>query len=215
MSPGASCQDSRARRAIPWAPHYSKISIASYFSAAADAAGAHGIALRARESWHDAPGLIAALASRVTAARHEAADPSSAMTVFTAHSLPERILSWHDPYPDQLLRTSTLVASAAGISRWRFAYQSASPTGERWLGPDLLEVLRDLAAGGTREVVVCPVGFVSDHLEVLFDIDVEAREVADSVGLRLLRTASLNTASDFLAVLAALATELLDAEPAS
>ena len=199
--------------AFALAPHYSKISIASYFSAAAEAAGAHGLALRARESWHDHPGLIAALAARVAAALRHAADPEDAAIVFTAHSLPERILSWHDPYPEQLLQTSTLVASAAGISRWRFAYQSASHTGEPWLGPDLLDALRDLAAGGAREVVVCPVGFVADHLEVLFDIDVEAHEVAETLGLRLIRTASLNAAPDFLAVLAALAAELLHPEP--
>jgi len=200
----------RRLAALALAPHYSKVSIASYFSAAADAADAHGLALCARESWHDHPELVAALASRVAQALRGVADPAAATVIFTAHSLPERILSWHDPYPDQLLHTSALVASRAGASRWRFAYQSASHTGEPWLGPDLLDVLRDLAAGGAEDVVICPVGFVSDHLEVLFDIDVEAREAADSLGLRLIRTASLNDASDFLAVLAALATELLD-----
>jgi ferrochelatase len=198
--------------ALALAPHYSRMSIASYFSAAADAAGAHGIALRTRESWHDHPGFIATLASRVQTALRGTADPASAAIVFTAHSLPERILSWHDPYPEQLLQTSALTAAAAGVSRWRFAYQSASHTGEPWLGPDLLDVLRDLAAGGSKDVVVCPVGFVSDHLEVLFDIDVEAREIADSLGLRLIRTASLNDASDFLAILAGLAADLLDEE---
>lgn len=200
--------------AVALAPHYSKVSIASYFSAAAEASAAHGITVRARESWHDHPGLIAALAARVRTALAGAADPAAVETVFTAHSLPQRILSWGDPYPDQLLQTSALVAASAGTAQWRFAFQSASRTGEPWLGPDLLDVLRELAAAGRREVLVCPVGFVADHLEVLFDIDVEARELAGALGLRFSRTASLNDGADFLVVLAALAAELLDGEGA-
>jgi len=201
--------------ALALAPHYSKVSIASYFSAAAEASAAHGLSLRMRESWHDHPGLIAALAARVRVALGGASDPAAVETIFTAHSLPERILSWDDPYPTQLLQTSALVAASAGVTRWRFAFQSASHTGEPWLGPDLLDALRELAAGVSREVLVCPVGFVADHLEVLFDIDVEARELADALGLRLIRTASLNDGADFLAVLAALAGDLLDGEGAS
>jgi len=201
--------------ALALAPHYSKESIASYFSAAADASAAHGISLRTRESWHDHPLLVAAIASRVQAALAAASDPAVVETVFTAHSLPRRILSWGDPYPDQLLQTSALVASSAALGQWRFAFQSASRTGEPWLGPDLLDVLRELAEDGRREILLCPVGFVADHLEVLFDIDVEAQELAHSLGLRLWRTASLNDGADFLAALAALATDLLDEEAAS
>lgn len=201
--------------AVALAPHYSKVSIASYFSAAAEASAAHGITVRTRESWHDHPGLIAALAARVRTALAGAAEPAAVETVFTAHSLPQRIRSWGDPYPDQLLQTSALVAASAGVAQWRFAYQSASRTGEPWLGPDLLDVLRELADAGRREVLVCPVGFVADHLEVLFDIDVEARELAGALGLRFSRTASLNDGADFLVVLAALAAELLDGEGAS
>jgi ferrochelatase len=196
--------------ALALAPHYSKVSIASYFSAAAEAAASRGIRVRARESWHDHPGLIAALAARVRTAVAALADAPDGEVVFTAHSLPERILSWGDPYPGQLRQTSSLVAEAAGVTRWRFAFQSASHTGEAWLGPDLLDVIRDLAAQRRRNVVVCPVGFVSDHLEVLFDVDIEAREAAASAGLHLRRTASLNDDDDFLAVLAELARDLLD-----
>jgi ferrochelatase len=205
-----------ARRvaALALAPHYSKISIASYFSAAADAAAPHGLHVRARESWHAHPGLVAALAARVRTALAGVRAPRDAVTVFTAHSLPARILAWGDPYPQQLRETSTLVAAAAGCANWQFAFQSASPTGEPWLGPDLLEVLTDLAASGAQDVVVCPVGFVADHLEVLYDIDVEARERADSLGIRLHRAPSLNDGEDFLAVLASLTAELLDGEGA-
>jgi len=201
--------------ALALAPHYSKLSIASYFSAAAEASAAHGLSLRMRESWHDHPGFIAALAARLRVALAAASDRASVETIFTAHSLPHRILSWSDPYPDQLLQTSALVAASAGVTRWRFAFQSASHTGEPWLGPALLDVLREFAGGGAREVLVCPVGFVADHLEVLFDIDVEARELAHALGLCLTRTASLNDGADFLTVLAALAAELLDGEGAS
>ena len=196
--------------ALALAPHYSKVSIASYFSTAAEAAASLGLSLRTRESWHDHPGFIAGLADRVRAALRGAHDPASVETIFTAHSLPERILSWGDPYPDQLLQTSALVAASAGLSRWRLAFQSASHTGEPWLGPHLLDVLRERAGGGAREILVCPVGFVADHLEVLFDIDVEARDLAQELGVRLMRTPSLNDGADFLAVLAALASELLD-----
>jgi len=158
------------------APHYSRLSVASYFSVAGEEAAARGIALHTVESWHDHPGFITAVASRVQAALARFPSPAGVEVVFTAHSLPRRIRTWGDPYPEQLARTSELVASAAGVPSWRFAYQSASHTGEPWLGPDLLEVLRALAAAGRREVVVCPVGFVADHLEVLYDIDIEAQD---------------------------------------
>jgi ferrochelatase len=158
---------------------------------------------------------VAALAARVRTALERGRVPGDVVTVFTAHSLPERILSWGDPYPQQLRETSALVAAAAGCARWQFAFQSASHTGEPWLGPDLLDVLEELAAAGVREVVVCPVGFVADHLEVLFDIEVEARERAESLGIDLYRAPSLNDGEDFLEVLASLASELLDGEEPS
>lgn len=202
----------RSAAALALAPHYSKVSVASYFSAAREEADRAGIALRAVESWHDSPRFIAALASRlrVTVGRFGPADRVD--VIFTAHSLPQRILDWNDPYPRQLRRTCELVASSAGILSWRFAYQSASQTGEPWLGPDLLSVLDQLAAAGRREVVVCPVGFVADHLEVLYDIDVEAKEAAAELGLRLQRVPSLNDGADFIAALADLAAGVLGSE---
>ncbi|MDQ7843336.1 MAG: ferrochelatase [Armatimonadota bacterium] len=200
--------------ALALAPHYSRLSVAGYFSAAREAAAAHGIALRAVESWHDHPGFIAALAARLRRALARCASPEEAEVVFTAHSLPERIRTWDDPYPVQLMRTCDLVAALATLPSWRLAYQSASHTGEPWLGPDLLAVLRALAAEGRRQVVVCPVGFVADHLEVLYDIDVEAREVAASLGLRLERAPSLNAEPDFIAALADLITRAFREEGA-
>jgi len=198
--------------ALALAPHYSRLSVASYFSVAREAAATHGMILRAIESWHDHPGFIAALAARLRRALARCSSPDEAAVVFTAHSLPERIRAWDDPYPEQLLRTCELVASAVALRSWRFAYQSASQTGEPWLGPDVPEVLRELAAEGRRQVVLCPVGFVADHLEVLYDLDVEAREVAASLQVHLERAPSLNAEPDFIAALADLVTRALRAE---
>lgn len=191
------------------APQYSRMSIASYFSTASEAAEAQGIRLRAIESWHDHPGFIAALATRVREALARFPDPHAVEVVFTAHSLPQRILAWNDPYPAQLRATSGLAARASEVHASRFAYQSASHTGEPWLGPDLLEVLRALAGEGRREIVVCPVGFVADHLEVLYDIDVEAAALAHELGIRLERVPSLNDGADFIEALADIVSEAL------
>ena len=102
--------------------------------------------------------------------------------VFTAHSLPARILDEGDPYRDELLETARLVAESAGAQEWSFSFQSESPTGEPWLGPDILEHLNELAACDVRDVVVCPIGFVADHLEIRWDLDVEAAEKARELG---------------------------------
>ena len=177
------------------APHYSRLSIGGYRErlekALADRAG-----LVLVESWHDDPAFIDALAERVRG--------TDAWVVFTAHSLPERILYEGDPYRDQLLETARLVAERAGVERWSFAFQSASPTGEPWLGPDVLEELERLRAEGVSKVLGAPVGFVSDHLEILWDLDVEARERAAELGLEWARTESLNDEPAFVHALAEL-----------
>ena len=129
--------------------------------------------------------------------------------VFTAHSLPARILADGDPYREQLLETSRLVAERAGLDGWSFGFQSASPTGEPWLGPDILDELGRLHEAGVRSVLVAPVGFVSDHLEILWDLDVEARERAAVLGLQLERIESLNDDPAFIRALAALVEERL------
>jgi len=185
---------------IVLAPHYSSLSIAGYRERLEDALDGRA-ELAFVESWHDHEPFIAVLADRVRGAETH--------VVFTAHSLPERILAAGDPYRDQLLETSRLVAERAGVERWSFAFQSASPTGEPWLGPDILEELDALHQRGVRSVLLAPVGFVSDHLEILWDLDVEARERAAELGLELDRIESLNDDPAFIRALAALARQTL------
>ena len=175
------------------APHYSRLSIAGYRERLESALQGRA-ELVFVESWHDHEPFLDVLASRVRG--------FDGHVVFTAHSLPERILRDGDPYRDQLLETSRLVAERAGLADWSFAFQSASATGEPWLGPDILEELQTLAANGERRVLVCPVGFVSDHLEILWDLDIEAREKAAEVGLELERIESLNDDPEFVRTLA-------------
>jgi len=175
------------------APHYSRLSIAGYRERLENALQGRA-ELVFVESWHDHEPFLDVLASRVRG--------FDGHVVFTAHSLPERILRDGDPYRDQLLETSRLVAERAGLADWSFAFQSASATGEPWLGPDILEELQTLAANGERRVLVCPVGFVSDHLEILWDLDIEAREKAAEVGLELERIESLNDDPEFVRALA-------------
>ena len=122
--------------------------------------------------------------------------------LFTAHSLPQRILEAGDPYPDQLAETAAALAERAGVERWSVAWQSAGRTADPWIGPDVLDVLRERSAAGTRAVVVCSCGFVADHLEVLYDLDIEAQGVADELGLAFARTASPNADPAFTRTLA-------------
>ena len=129
---------------------------------------------------------------------------SDAHIVFTAHSLPARILELGDPYKDQLLETSRLVAERAGLSSWSFSFQSESATGEPWLGPDILDHLDDLHERGVREVLVCPVGFVADHLEIRWDLDHEGAEKAQELGLGFGRIEMPNANPAFVRVLAGL-----------
>lgn len=174
------------------APHFSQLSVGEYEARVAAAAAEHGVPSSAIRSWHDLPELVDALAARVTAATGGDPAADDLIVLFSAHSLPRRILEAGDPYPGQLRETAALVAEAAGIRHWQTAWQSAGRTPEPWLGPDLCELLPSLAANGVRRVVVCPAGFTSDHLEVLYDIDIEARGVAADNGLELVRTESIN-----------------------
>jgi protoporphyrin/coproporphyrin ferrochelatase len=180
---------------IVLAPHYSQLSIAGYRDRL-EAALAGRAELRFVDSWHTLGPYLDALADRVRGfAGH---------VVFTAHSLPARILANGDPYRDQLLETARLVAERAGLAEWSFAFQSASATGEPWLGPDILEELEALQGRGVRRVRLCPIGFVSDHLEILWDLDVEARELAAKLGIELDRIDSLNDDPEFIRGLAEL-----------
>ena len=185
------------------APHYSAMSIGDYSRRARRAAEEVGWSgeLEIVESWHLEPGYISLLAQRVREAAAALADVEP-VVVFTAHSLPERILQAKDPYPDQLRETADAVAAEAGLGRWRVGWQSAGRTSDPWLGPDLLEILEEEAEKGTAGIVVCPCGFVADHLEVLYDIDIEAQAMAEKLGIRLNRTTSPNTDPAFLDTLA-------------
>ncbi len=175
------------------APHYSSLSIEKYRGLFAEAVGDRA-ELRFVERWGDEPGFVELLAERVRDA--------GAHVVFTAHSLPARILDEGDPYRDELLETGRLVAEAAGVEEWSFSFQSESPTGEPWLGPDILDHLADLQGRGVRDVLVCPVGFVADHLEIRQDIDIEAVERAGELGLRLRRIEMPNDDPALVRVLA-------------
>ncbi len=175
------------------APHFSRMSIGGYHRQLAEA-----LADRAElvfiASYHAYEPFIELLAERL--------GDTDAHVVFTAHSLPERILAGGDPYKDQLLQTSRLVAERAGIRNWSFAFQSESSTGEPWLGPDILDELERLHSEGVTKVLIEPIGFVADHLEIYWDIDIEAREKAAELGLELERTESLNDDPAFVRVLA-------------
>ena len=184
------------------APHYSALSIKGYRDQLEQALDGRS-ELRFVESWHDEPGFIDVLAGKVRSV--------DAHVVFTAHSLPARILAQGDPYKDQLLETARLVAERAGVAEWSFSFQSESPTGEPWLGPDILDHLRALHADGVRRVLVCPVGFVSDHLEIRWDIDVEAMELAAELGLELSRIEMPNDEPAFVAALAGIVRRTLQA----
>jgi protoporphyrin/coproporphyrin ferrochelatase len=178
------------------APHYSSLSIEKYREQLVSAVAGRA-EIRFVERWGDHPGLVALLAERLVTDRHK-------HVIFTAHSLPARILAEGDPYKDELLETSRLVAEQAGVEEWSFSFQSESPTGEPWLGPDILDHLEALAADGVREVLVAPIGFVADHLEIRWDIDVEAQEKASELGIGLDRIGLPNADPAFVRVLAGL-----------
>jgi protoporphyrin/coproporphyrin ferrochelatase len=185
------------------APHYSALSIQGYRDQL-EAALAGRAELRFVESWHDDPGFIDVLADKVRG--------TDAHVVFTAHSLPQRILDTGDPYVEQLQDTARLIAERAALRDWSFSFQSESPTGEPWLGPDILDHLRVLDA---PRVLICPVGFVSDHLEIRWDIDVEAAELARELGIELERIEMPNAEPAFVRVLAGIVRRALSVPSAA
>jgi ferrochelatase len=184
------------------APHYSAFSVGEYQRRAAEAGSARGLAVAGIDHWHLEPAYLDFLADATREAR--AGLPPKHTVLFTAHSLPERVLVG-DPYPEQLRESAAAVAERLALSPsgWDLGWQSAGRTPEPWRGPDVLEVIRDLGATGDCDgVLVCPQGFTSDHLEILYDLDVEARRVAADVGLGFARTRSMNDAPAVIAALA-------------
>jgi len=184
------------------APHYSTMSVAAYQTAANETAAETGLTLWHVNDWHLQPRFLEVVAERVERALAKTPNPDTATVLFSAHSLPERILEAGDPYPQQLRETGEAIAAKLDLNHFGFAWQSAGRTNDKWLGPDILDELRRLAAKKVNQVVVCPVGFVADHLEVLYDIDVECKHLARDLGLHLTRTDSLNADPGFLQALA-------------
>jgi len=185
-------------------PQYSSMSVGGYLKRAGEAAEQHGIAFAGVANYHLHPVLIEALAERVQRGLEKlGASAGEALVLFSAHSLPARILEMNDPYPDQLLETSRAIAQAAGVDNWQFTWQSAGQTGQPWLGPDILDTLSTLAnENAAKSVLVTPVGFVSDHLEVLYDIDIEAKRHASDLGIALERIDMLNDDPKYMQALA-------------
>ena len=197
--------------AIPLAPQFSTLSVQKYLEAAA-AAMPPGVALDSVASFHAHPLLLRAFAERIQAAGLPGEDED---VIFTAHALPERVIREGDPYAGQVEETARGVAAAANIGEYRLAFQSAGRTPEPWIGPDISEMIRQRAAAGVRRVLVVPIGFVCDHTEILFDIDVQAAGAARAAGVALRRTESLNTSPAFVALLEDLARRWLDAPSAA
>ncbi|MDG7007496.1 MAG: ferrochelatase [Nitrososphaerota archaeon] len=186
---------------IALAPHYSKMSVGTYMLAVemANASLPRKMRLDSVSSWHLSPKLVEAWASRIRRAGQKL--PRGYSLVFSAHSLPERILAGGDPYRYQLIETCESVASALGKTEWSFAFQSAGHTRDPWLGPDILAHLQTQFDGGSRSFLIAPIGFVADHLEILYDIDIECREWAAGKGARLERCDMLNDDDDFVGCL--------------
>ncbi|CAN5604757.1 ferrochelatase [soil metagenome] len=191
------------------APHFSSYSIGQYLGRARRAAEPHDIEVLGVDSWATEPAFVSFLADDLRERLSHM--PPNTKVVFTAHSLPQRIIDAGDPYPDQLRATAEAVAAELGLgewSQWTIGWQSAGRTPEPWIGPDILAVIDDLAAADAADgVVVSACGFVADHLEVLYDLDIEARKRAESTGLAFDRTACVN---DHPGVMAALARRIID-----
>jgi len=188
--------------AICLAPQFSRLTIGAYKSALEEAIGTRDMKFEMVSSYAKHPALIRSFASRLQDALRAHPD---AFVVFTAHSLPERVIAEGDPYDFEVKETAIHVARACSLSDWRFAYQSQGMTSDKWLGPTVESRLTELAAKGITEVIVTTIGFVCDHVEILYDIDVQYRQEAAAKGIKLNRTESLNDSPLFLELLSQLA----------
>jgi ferrochelatase len=186
---------------LPLAPHFAEMSLGAYRRSLEKAWDGELIFVR---GFHDHPAFIRAV-QRLLSESLEESWPQRLF--FTAHSLPARILAEGDGYHDRLLESCRLVEAGMKLPDWEFAFQSASSTGEPWLGPDLLSAIE---RSGARDILLCPIGFVADHLEILYDLDVEAQAFARLHGIKLRRTASFNTRPDFIAAMAEVVSDTID-----
>ena len=186
------------------APHYSRMSIGAYYKKVEEAN--LPISFSRVEDWHLQPGYLNALAGRVRAAlqRFPQDVRSDVPVIFTAHSLPEKILEWNDPYPLQLRETVSAVMECLGSHPHEFAFQSAAISTEPWLGPDASEVIERFASEGKRNILLCPIGFVCEHVEILYDIDIVYQKLARQLDVHLERIEMLNTAPEMIVGLAQL-----------
>jgi ferrochelatase len=186
------------------APHYSRMSIGAYFKEVEEAN--LPIVFSGVDNWHLLPGYLNAIAERVRAAQQRFPEKVRAEVpvIFTAHSLPEKILEWNDPYPTQLRETVSAVMEQLGSQPHEFAYQSAAISSEPWLGPDASEVIKRFASEDKRHILLCPIGFVCEHVEILYDIDIVYQKLAKSLGVRLERIEMVHTAPQMISGLAEL-----------
>lgn len=189
------------------APHYSRMSIGAYYQRLEEANSP--IAFACIENWHLDEGYIHALAGRVRDALQRFPEEVrvEVPVIFTAHSLPEKILEWNDPYPVQLRETVSAVMEKLGSQPHEFAFQSAAISTIPWLGPDAGEVIERLVAEGKKHILLCPIGFVCEHVEILYDIDIDYQNLARSLGIHLERIEMLNTAPEMITGLADLIRE--------
>jgi len=186
---------------VVMAPHYSAMSVGAYEKKLLEAAQGRFETALVR-SWGDHPSFLEGVTERTKQALQRFPSPAAVQVIFTAHSLPQRILAAGDPYPDELRATAEAVAQRLHLEDWRFAYQSAGATPDPWLGPDAGDVITELAAAGRKVFLLVPIGFVCDHVEILYDIDVEYRELAGRLGVQLERTTSLNDDAHLVAAVA-------------
>jgi len=186
------------------APHYSRMSIEAYFKKIGEAESP--IEIAPINNWHLLPGYLDALVSRVRAAleRFPADVRSQVPVIFSAHSLPQKILGWNDPYPDQLRATVDAVMQHLGDQPHDFAFQSAAISNDPWLGPDVSVLIKHYTEQGQKNIISCPIGFVCEHVEILYDIDIVYQKLAKSLGVRLERIEMVYTAPQMIAGLAEL-----------
>ena len=188
------------------APHYSAMSIGKYWAKIEEAQKMHGTHIKFSyvNSWYEQPNFLQAVEHHVRAGFEKFAPEvrDQVKLIFSAHSLPARLIKMGDPYDDQLKTNAKIVAERLGNVDWMFSYQSAAHTGEPWLGPQIEEVIPDLAKEGYKHVLVAPLGFVCDHVEVLYDIDIEAKQIAQEHGVQLERIEMMNSDPVFIEAIA-------------